>query len=157
MICRSTANAPTAGSRIRWPAAARLVALLRGAALDRRLAEGVPVWSSPALLARYRRITSHSARRSLAEALLRISRVADKPRPLFGSAVPPNREQVRIARPLLLAIAARLRDRTPLGVRGIARLRGLLADGYGPFYERSQPGALVQALGDVAEALEGAE
>ena len=80
---------------------------------------------------------------------------AEQPSTRFESAVvPPCREQVREALPLILDIAFRLRASAPVGAPGIARLRALLCDGNGPCYSRTDPGALTIALQDVARSLD---
>jgi hypothetical protein len=56
--------------------------------------------------------------------------------------------------PLILAIASQLRARDPVEAKGIALLTELLADGAGPCYMPSRPGALASALRDVPRFLD---
>ena len=72
----------------------------------------------------------------------------------MSAAVPPCREQVREAMPLILMIASRLRSAEPVDARGVARLRALLSDGSGPCYAPSRPGALTIALQSVSKSLD---
>ena len=80
---------------------------------------------------------------------------AEQPLTQVGSAVvPPCREQVREALPLILEIASRLRATAPVGAPGVARLSVLLCDGNGPCYSCSDPGALMIALQAVSQSLD---
>ena len=128
---------------------------LRAAGLDRQLASGVLSWRSPAHAARALQLTSDRHRRGLARSLEQLVEHADDPTIRFMSAViPPCREQVREAMPLILPISARLRSAEPVDARGVARLRALLADGGGPCYMRSRPYALTIALQSVSDMLD---
>ena len=73
------------------------------------------------------------------------------------STIEPCRKQVREAPPQILAIAARLRDGTPVEARGVANLKLLLTDGAGPCYVRSHPHALAEPLRRIAGWLDGLE
>jgi len=59
---------------------------------------------------------------------------------------PVNRAAVRRARAELDALAARLVSSEPLDVRGVARVRTLLADGTGPLYRGHDAGRLRREL-----------
>ena len=139
----------------RPPRTAWLVARLRAPWLDRQLADGVATWASPSHAARALQLTGARSRRSLAGSLERLVKHAEQPSTRVGSAVvPPCREQVREALPLILEIASRLRATAPVGAAGIARLSVLLCDGNGPCYSRSDPGALMIALQAVSRSLD---
>jgi hypothetical protein len=72
----------------------------------------------------------------------------------MSAVVPPCRQQVREAMPLILMVASRLRSAEPVDARGVARLRALLSDGSGPCYAPSRPGALSLALKTISTSLE---
>ena len=138
------------GQRVGW-----LVAHLRAARLDRQLAAGSVPWRSPVHAARALQLTSDGYRRGLARSLERLVEQAEQPRgPFKGPVVQPCREQVRAALPLMLTIAARLRDPAPVDARAIARLCALLSDGAGPCYTPSDPGALTGALETISQWLD---
>ena len=131
-------------------ALARLSAHLRGPLIDRRLATGTVAWRSPAYAARAVQLTSRRSRVSLARSLESLVERADQPPTRLSAAVPPCREQVRHAAPLLLALASRLRSPEPVDVRGVAQLRELLSDGASPCFVRLYPEALTVALQEAA-------
>jgi len=54
----------------------------------------------------------------------------------------------------MTAVAGRLAASWPVGVRGVARVRTLLADGTGPLYQSGAPGGLQHELGHVLAALD---
>jgi hypothetical protein len=135
--------APLPGRRRRHLRVAWLSARLRAHSLDFQLGAGVPPWQSPTLAARARQLTSERNRDTLARSLERLVELAEEPRsPYRTSVVPPCRPQVREARPLMLAMAHRLRAREPVNARGVARLNHTLTDGAGPCYVPSRPDAL---------------
>jgi hypothetical protein len=119
-----------------------VVARLRARALDRDLASGMLPWRSAPHAARSRQLTTERSRRKLARELERlIDDGGHRPNP-YTATVPPCREQVREALPLLLSAASILRGRKPVDARGVAQLRRLLRDGGGPSFVRSRPDAL---------------
>jgi hypothetical protein len=61
---------------------------------------------------------------------------------------------VRQSRAELAAVAGRLAASGPVGVRGVARVRTLLADGTGPLYRAAAPGGLHHELDHVLAALD---
>ena len=136
------------GSRSPRPRTVWLLAHLRALWLDRQLAAGVVPWHSKLHAARSLQLTSDRSRRALACSLEHLVEHADGPPVHWRSAaVPPCRPQVSEARPVILAIAARLRATAPVDARGMARLRLLLTDGAGPCYTPSgRPDALAVAL-----------
>jgi hypothetical protein len=132
-----------------------LVAHLRARRLDRQLGEGAVSWCSQIHAARAVQLTGDRHRRGLARSLERLVENAEDPTARFISAViPPCREQVREAMPLLLTVASRLRSAEPVDARGVARLRALLADGSGPCYMPSRPDALTIALQSISRSLD---
>jgi hypothetical protein len=133
----------------------RISARLRSPWLDRRLADGTASWSSSVLAARALQLTSTRYRVAMARSLEALVEMADRPRgSRLDSVVPPCREQVREARPAILAISSRLRSRQPVNARGVARLRRLLSDGCGPCYARAEPRALTEALEAIEPCLD---
>ena len=136
-----------------------LLARLRALWLDRQLAAGVVPWHSKPHAARSLQLTSDRSRRALACSLEHLVEHADGPPVHWRSAaVPPCRPQVSEARPVILAIAARLRATAPVDARGMARLRLLLTDGAGPCYTPSgRPDALAVALQTVDRWLDAAD
>jgi hypothetical protein len=153
-------NVTAVGSRVSPPAARRrsrpaawLIARLRAPWLDAELAADALTWRSPAHAARALQLTGRRSRRSLAIGLERLVTDADRRRRSLGAVVPPCREQVLHARPLILELAGRLRSSEPVDARGVARLKALLCDGSGPCYLQGSPDALTVALLDAARCL----
>jgi hypothetical protein len=146
------------GSRSPRPRTVRLLAHLRALRLDRQLAAGVVPWHSKLHAVRSLQLTSDRSRRALACSLEHLVEHADGPPVHWRSAVPPCRPQVSEARPVILAIAARLRATAPVDARGMARLRLLLTDGAGPCYTPSvRPDALAVELQTVDRWLDAAD
>ena len=143
-------------SRSGWPPsrATFLLAHVRAPWLDRELAAGTASWRSRAHAARALQLTNDRGRRALARSLERLVEDAERRLPARSSVVPPCREQVREARPLILAIAARLRANTPVDASGVVLLRALLSDGTGPCYAPSHPETLLVALRNISPRLE---
>jgi hypothetical protein len=142
-------------TRDRPPRAAWLRARLRAPWLDRELAAGIASWRSPVHAARALQLTSDRSRRGWAGSLERlVKEVEQPPTALCRAVVPPCREQVREARPVILAVASRLRSSAPVDARGVAQLRAVLGDGTGPCYVRSRPDTLTIALQNVSRSLD---
>jgi hypothetical protein len=76
-------------------------------------------------------------RTTLAEALERAVEEVDAPLRRGGAAVAIDRPAVAEAAPLLLEVAARLRDPVPMPVEALRLVRTLAGDGAGPLYARS--------------------
>jgi hypothetical protein len=76
-------------------------------------------------------------RTTLAEALERAVEEVDAPLRRGGAAVAIDRPAVAEAAPLLLQVAARLRDPVPMPVEALRLVRTLAGDGAGPLYARS--------------------
>jgi hypothetical protein len=148
------------GSRPPRPRTVWLLAHLRALWLDRQLAAGIVPWHSKLHAVRSLQLTSDRSRRALARSLEHLVEHAEMSRiQSVGTAVViPCREQVREARPVILAIAVRLRATAPVDARGTARLRLLLTDGTGPCYTPSgRPDALAVELQTVDRWLDAAD
>jgi hypothetical protein len=148
------------GSRSPRPRTVWLLAHLRALWLDRHLAAGVVPWHSKLHAARSLQLTSDRSRRALARSLEHLIEHAEMSRSQLGrtAVVIPCREQVREARPVILAIAARLRASAPVDARGMAWLRLVLTDGTGPCYTPSgRPDALAVELQTVDRWLDAAD
>ena len=123
----------------------RLLARIRAAALDAELAAGASPESSVVLALHAVHLCGPSQRRLLAGSLRRIAASADAPTrsrlkaPVCGAAV-------RRAGTELQAVIDRLVAAGPVSVRGVARVRCLLADGTGPIYRKSAPDRLRNEL-----------
>ena len=123
----------------------RLLARIRVAALDAELAAGASPESSVVLALHAVHLCGPSQRRLLAGSLRRIAASADAPTrsrlkaPVCGPAV-------RHAGTELQAVIDRLVAAGPVSVRGVARVRCLLADGTGPIYRKSAPDRLRSEL-----------
>jgi len=103
--------------------------------LDRLLAVGAPAPAGSALALHAARITSASERNAIADSLgfsLELLR-SDIPTPHLR--IPIHRHNIAAVEALIETIASRLRSRQAVGVRGMARLRAVLSDGCGPFYD----------------------
>jgi len=133
----------------------RLIARVLARWLDAELARGVGASFSEANAARVQQLTAARKRRALALRLDRLVDRAENPRPAFLIAArAPCREQVRDAMPLILALRSRLLSSEPLAVQGIARLKTLLNNPYGPCYVAGQRDALTVALQEISESLD---
>jgi hypothetical protein len=131
-----------------------LIARLRAVRLDAELAAGERSWRSGAHAARALQLTTRRTRQSVAAALdLLVERADRGPQLAFSAAVPPCREQVHHARPLILALATRLRSAEPVNAHGVAALKEVLSDGFGPCYRPTRRDALTIALVEVLNSL----
>lgn len=130
----------------------RVAARLRVSVLDRQLAEGVAPESSVTLAIHAGHLCEPEQRELLARSLRRVAASPDAPvgqRPR----APVSRTAVRRAGRELAAVVDRLAA-GPVDVRGVARIRNLLADGAGPLYRESSPGRLRNELRAALAALE---
>jgi hypothetical protein len=125
-----------------------------GRSLDRELAAGVGVLISEAHAARAAQLTADRSRRALAHSLERLIDRAEATESRFRIAAAPCRDQVRHARGMIGATAARLRSAEPLEARGVARLKTLLSDPTGPCYAPCRTDALRVELQDIAKSLD---
>jgi hypothetical protein len=119
-----------------------LQGLLNRGELDRVIVAGVDGLESPELARRRAHLTRPRARRALAGAL---ESLATQPNSLgrsrgLSSVVPADPDEVRIARPTLMATAKLLRSGEPVTARGMLLVRRLLTDGNGPLYLPREPG-----------------
>ena len=137
--------------RVRWRD--RLAARARASALDEQLAAGVSPEHSVTLALHAGRLCQHGQRRVLARSLTRLVAAADGPAQRRLK-TPVCRGAVQQARAELAAVAGRLTASGPVEVRGVARVRSLLADGTGPLYQPARAGQLRHELGDVLSALD---
>jgi hypothetical protein len=134
----------------------RLIARMLAPWLDEELARGMGAALSEAHAARAEQLTSEGGRRKVARRLDKLVERAQNPRPpSLIPLVPPCREQVRDAMPLILEIRSRVLSGDPLTPRGIACLKRLLSDRCGPCYVPSKAETLTLALQEVVGSLEG--
>lgn len=132
LLTRSTAagdtTAPAPSVR------ARMAARLRATKFDRLAAVGGGAPAGGAYAAHCARLTSTAEREAVARSLRRIVRDARGRGPLMSSRVPLHTSNIAAAEDLIDEITLRLHSPRPVGARGMARLRLLLADGTGPLY-----------------------
>jgi hypothetical protein len=144
-----------AGVRVRPRTAPglRLRAWLRGAELDRLLAEGTNPTTDALRAARARKLTSRRYRRSLAVGLRRLVAEACDPAPLQRSPGPPlNRHAVIDARDSLLTLSRRLAECENPCPRAVALASYLVCDPDSPAYWNPM-GATVAELARTALAV----
>jgi hypothetical protein len=139
--------------RVRWRD--RLAVRARASDLDDQLAAGASPESSVRLALHAARLCQPSQRQVLARSLTRIVATAEAPQPR-RLRVPVCRAAVHQARAELAAVSGRLTASGPVDVRGIARVRTLLADGTGPLYQPSPAASLRHRLAEVLQALDPA-
>lgn len=113
---------------------ARMAARLRATKFDRLAAVDGGAPAGGAYAAHCARLTSTAEREAVARSLRRIVRDARGRGPLMSSRVPLHTSNVAAAEDLIDEITLRLHSPRPVGARGMARLRLLLADGTGPLY-----------------------
>jgi hypothetical protein len=124
----------------RVPARGRFAALLGHARLDARLAAGQPPESSVELAIRADQLVRPRARLRLARTLAWMSSQAYAPTTI--GATPICRRAVRDAEQELATLGQRLSAKGPVSARGIAQIRILITDGYGPLYPPGRPAEL---------------
>jgi hypothetical protein len=139
--------------RVRWRD--RLAVRARASALDAALAAGSSPDSNISLALHAGRLCKPAHRRLLARSLARI--VAASEAPTGRRVTPVCRSAVLKVRPELATIAGRLSASGPVDVRGVARLRLLLADGTGPLYQPARRSQLHAELRAVLSALDSFE
>lgn len=132
LLTRSTAagdtTAPAPSVR------ARMAARLRATKFDWLAAVGGGAPAGGAYAAHCARLTSTAEREAVARSLRRIVRDARGRGPLMSSRVPLHTSNIAAAEDLIDEITLRLHSPRPVGARGMARLRLLIADGTGPLY-----------------------
>jgi hypothetical protein len=116
--------APSATTRVR--------ARLRHARLDRRIAAGADLATSPLLAARAAQLVSPDRRARIAEGLEHAAHLDEACGSYFRTL--PRREAIRENRKQLIELAAMLRDDRVAYARGVALLELVLTDGAGPAY-----------------------
>ncbi|MGV0645395.1 hypothetical protein [Mycolicibacterium sp. XJ879] len=126
--------------------AARLTARLRAAKFDRLIAVGVTAPQGSPLAVHYVRLTSAAERASVARSLRKAVRDARSGGLLMSSRLPMHVPNISAAEEMIDRVVRRLESPQPVGARGMARLRELLADGSGPLY-RFGRGDLTGRLG----------
>ncbi len=131
----------------------RVRARLRTSALDEQLAAGASPESSVALALHAGHLCRPQQRRLLARSLNEIALSCEAPARGRLKA-PVCRHGVTRARPELAAVVERLAAAGPVDVRGVARIRSLLADGTGPLYREARPGHLRDELRAALRAMD---
>jgi hypothetical protein len=130
-----------------------IAAAWRGAALDRALAAGADPHRNAVLTRRAQTLTSARHRNTIGRGLSRALRSARRPSRRISAAMPPDASELLGAAALLAALEARLRDRRPVGVEGMALLRLLLTDPDSALYQAGENGTLASELRAAAAAL----
>lgn len=125
---------------------------MRTSSLDEQLAAGAPPESNMMLALHAARLYRPDQRRRLARSLRAVAHAAEQTR---RTKAPIDGKGVRLALSELEAVASRLDTNGPVDVRGIARVRTLLADGASPLYRRSVPGVLQRELVTALGTLDG--
>jgi hypothetical protein len=131
----------------RWGLNTRLRTRLQRDRLDRQLAAGVKPSALSPLGLRAAQHRSAAGRAQLANALVEAVGEARRGEPM-NIRRRPQRAEVRVEADALLALASRLRERTPVDVRGVAMIALLVNDGASPLHrpgERKLDDALTEA------------
>jgi|ERR1700677_3300595 len=122
--------------------------------LDRELAHGLSVDSSPEHELRAAQLTDRRSRVMLAGSLRRlVTNARSRPRglsPVIASA----RGAILPCETAMLALAERIDSDTPVAAAGLARTRLLLADGCGPLYNRATRRSLQAELLAIDDSLD---
>jgi hypothetical protein len=120
--------------------------------LDRELAAGMSPSLSEAHAARAEQLAGDRVRHAVARSLEKLLARAQRPTPTAPKAtIPPCREQILAAAPLIASTASLLRSREPMDPCAVARLKMLAGDRRGPCYVRTRPDALVVALREIGK------
>ncbi|MDF2830587.1 MAG: hypothetical protein K0R01_3870 [Mycobacterium sp.] len=131
---------------------ARLRARVFSYRYDCELEAGVDPAPGSALEVHGARLSSATERADLAHALRLVLHDAEAGTSLRQGRVPVRSDAVRRAADVIDSVIDRLESPSPTRVRGIARLRILIADGRGPLY-RSDRGSVAAAMRGVLAAL----
>ena len=131
----------------------RVRARFRTSALDEQLAAGASPESNVALALHAGHLCRPQQRRLLAGSLAEIALSCETPARRRLKA-PVCRHEVARARAELAVVVDRLAASDPVDVRGLARIRNLLADGTGPLYHESRPGQLRDELRAALRAMD---
>ncbi|MCP9275138.1 hypothetical protein [Mycolicibacterium arenosum] len=144
------AGQPWAHVRPGW--STRLRARLLARRLDRRIDADADVRPGSVLAAHRYRLSTRRERTDLARSLTLVVRDAVEGPDVLNPRVAVRTPEVLRHRELIEDVRRRLAGPAPVRVRGMARLRLLLADGRGPLY-RQNAGSLSAALRGVLAAL----
>jgi hypothetical protein len=129
----------------------RVAARLHARDLDRSLAAGASPDSSVRLAVHAARLYRPGHRSGLAHTVRRLVAMAEQPTRLKA---PVSSRAVREVTDQLEAVASRLASPGPVEVRGVAKVRSLLADGTGPLYRPSGSAGLRDELLSVLRAFD---
>jgi hypothetical protein len=114
--------------------------------LTRALADGSPSVASRELALRAGQLTAKRTREVVAASIEDLLEEVMRRRPVFSSAVPVNRRNVRAARALLVDLADRLRDGGPVRPQGMAQVVLLLTDPERPLFGLGTRDELADAI-----------
>jgi hypothetical protein len=132
----------------------RLVVRMRAGHLDRAMARGAPVESTPALALRARRLTALRDRRTKAATYRRLLCEAGEDASRSYARITPRRRRVLAAGAAIARLADALAQPGPVAARGAAEASLLLTDGTGPLYnsgyEASLESYVLRALAHLA-------
>jgi len=117
----------------------RLLARVRGHALDRALSNGADPVASPQLAARAARLAARPSRDELANSIERLVELACEPP--CRRRVELNQAAIRGNADAMREIAAHLHGPAPVYARGVATLQQLVTDGTGPVFHTGSPSA----------------
>ena len=149
-LLRSSISSIDCGPKL----AVRIRTFYRAPELDEALAIGADPLASPELTLRAQQLVEPKSRRGLAATLQRVGDAAVRgEQPLAG---PPIYEHAAVAANvgLLQALAARIQDRGPHALCGLAMADRLIRYGDSPLYRAGSAGALACTLRIVGDALE---
>ncbi|HEX5821045.1 MAG TPA: hypothetical protein VFY30_04685 [Solirubrobacterales bacterium] len=117
----------------------RLLARIRGWAIDDRLLAGAPVNGDPVTRARLAQLLDNDHRSRLAKALRRMLATAGRRHPTrFGAELPLRVREVLETEPLILRLASELEREESVNARGVILAERLIRDGTSPIYWRCQ-------------------
>ena len=136
---------------LRWGLRTRLATRVRRNRLDEQLAAGVKPSTLTPLGLRSAQLRSAAGRTALANALVEAVGEARRGEPM-NIRRQPQRAEVRTEAEALLALASRLREATPIDVRGAAMVALLVNDGASPLH-RAGTRKLGEALTEAHAAL----
>jgi hypothetical protein len=135
----------------------RLQVYLTRGSLDREIAAGRDLTSTPALTLRAQQLVDVPMRCKVASELRRVVAYADREAARCRlSAVLVEPAQVRAGRAALLALAERVECSVTASARGVALARELLTDGRGPLFNRDCERTVGEAASAAEQVLTGA-
>jgi hypothetical protein len=136
------------------PLPLRAVAFLHHTRLVNELAAGADPQGTPERAVCADQLTTPRHCRDLASALDRVADDALRPpRPGLSSAIPVARDEIRVARPALLALSQRLRDHDNVGARGVALVEEMIHDGASALYTGRHPDDVIAQAREALLAL----